>query len=184
MGRVAVGEENRLQFRHGLADRGDVRLDQRPRIEHRSLAKEIRPRTVERERTGIRGGDRANVHRSTIWGGELKVRRAAVKRMLVYRAIVTTIIVPNASRRPVRGHRAISSAAGKASIGSKKSQTRAVSTCSSPVTATMTGTTVAEAATAVASERSRRMRKSIAPITAAHPAPTPKSTRSNTILNR
>src|SRR5258708_34224098 len=148
MGRVAVGDENRLQFRQGLEDRGDVRLDQRPRIEHRRLAKEIRPRTVEREGTGIRSGDRANVHRSTIWGGELQVRRAAVKRMLVYRAIVTTIVVPNASRRPVRGHRAISSAAGRASTGSKKSQTRAVSTCSHPAPPSMTRPTAASPATA------------------------------------
>src|SRR5687768_6102284 len=59
---VPMRQENQLQSRLRAADGMDVRGDQRARIEHRRLADEVRTRAVERERTGVRRRDTADVH--------------------------------------------------------------------------------------------------------------------------
>ena len=67
------------------ADRVDVRLDRRAGIDHGRFAQEIRTRAVKRERAGIRRGELADLHGSTVLlltriGRRGWIRRRAARR--------------------------------------------------------------------------------------------------------
>src|SRR5260370_24321 len=59
---MTMRDQDRAQLRHLLANRCDMRVDVRARVDDRGLAEEIRARAVEGERAGIRSGDVANDH--------------------------------------------------------------------------------------------------------------------------
>src|SRR5471032_2820312 len=62
---VTMRDENGLHLRHRLEDRLDVRIDDRPGVDHCGFAEEVGARAVECEWARIGSGDAADVHGST-----------------------------------------------------------------------------------------------------------------------
>ena len=63
---VTMRDQDRIELRHRVVDRVDVRIDRRPGIERDRLVDQIRPRAVQRERSGVRSSNAADQGHSGI----------------------------------------------------------------------------------------------------------------------